>query len=128
MTVIDTNVFLYAVLRDSEFNSEARKLLASLEKWVVPSIVLYEICWFLREENYSAKDIETVISSILESPRSKIVGDDGRYTRRALEMTKNPKRFNDMVILAVSEKFGKLATYDKKLRKEAEKLGIRVIP
>jgi len=128
MTVIDTNVLVYAVLRDSEFNEGARRLLASLERWVVPSIVLYELYGFFREEGYGGEEINAVISSILRSPRTKVVGDGGKYTKRALELTKNPKRFNDMVILATAQDFGRLATYDKKLRRDAERLGIDLLP
>jgi len=128
VTVIDTNVFIYATLRDSEFNGEARKLLAGLERWIVPSMVIYELYWFFREEGYERKEINKVISSILSSPRTKVIGDPGKYTKRALELTKNPKRFNDMVILATAEDFKRLATYDKRLKKEAEKLGIRTLP
>jgi len=128
MTVIDTNVFVYAILRDSEFNEGARRLLASLERWVVPSIVLYELYWFFREEGYGVEEINAVISSILKSPRTKVVGDSGKYTKRALELTKNPERFNDMVILATAQDFGRLATYDKKLRRDAERLGIDLLP
>ncbi|ASJ00029.1 PIN domain-containing protein [Thermococcus gorgonarius] len=128
MTVIDTNVFIYSILRDSEFNAEARNLLASLEKWIVPSIVLYELYWFFREEGYSGEDIMKVVSSILNSPRTKVICDNGKYTKRALELTKNPRHFNDMVILATAEDFKRLATYDKRLKKDAEKLGIKVLP
>ena len=128
MTVIDTNVFIYATLRDSEFNSEARNLLTSLERWIVPSMVLYELYWFFREEGYSGEDIMKVVSSILKGPRTKVIGDSGKYTKRALELTKNPKRFNDMLILATAEDFKRLATYDKRLKKEAERLGITTLP
>ncbi len=128
MTVIDTNLFIYATLRDSEFNSEARNILASLERWVVPSIVLYELYWFFREKGYRGEDIMKVVSSILNSPRAKVIGDGGKYTKRALELAKNPKRFNDMVILATAEDFKRLATYDKRLKKDAEKLGIKTLP
>jgi len=128
VTVIDTNVFIYATLRDSEFNSEARNLLASLERWIVPSMVLYELYRFFREEDYSKEDIIKVVSSILNSPRAKVIGDSGKYTKRALELTKNPKRFNDMIILATAEDFKRLATYNKRLKKDAEKLGIKTLP
>ncbi|WP_297070327.1 PIN domain-containing protein [Thermococcus sp.] len=128
MTVIDTNVFIYATLRDSEFNKEARKLLSELERWIVPSIVLYELYWFFREEGYNGEQIGNVISSILNSPRTKVVGDQGKYTKRALKLTKNPKRFNDMVILATAEDSKRLVTYDKRLKKEAEKLSIKTMP
>ncbi|MCD6373797.1 MAG: PIN domain-containing protein [Thermococcus sp.] len=128
MTVIDTNVFLYAILSDSELNGEARKLLAGLERWVVPSIVLYELYWFLMRRGYSTEEIKEVVSSVLSSPRTKVVGDGGKYIKRALDMTKSPKRFNDMVILATAQDFGRLTTYDKKLRKDGERLGIELLP
>ncbi len=128
MTVIDTNVFIYATLKDSEFNDEARRLLASLERWIVPSIVLYELYWFFREKDYGREEITKVVASILNSPRTRVIGDGGKYTKRALELTKNPRRFNDMVILATAEEFKRLATYDRRLKKEAEGLGIKTIP
>ena len=124
--VIDTNVFIYAILEDSEYHKQARNFLSSLERWIVPGIVVYELYWFFREEGYSREEIEGVVRSIIDSRRSKIVGDAGEFTRRALELTSNPSRFNDMVILAVAEKYGKLATYDKRLVKDAERLGIEV--
>ncbi|WP_290597936.1 MULTISPECIES: hypothetical protein [unclassified Archaeoglobus] len=51
---------------------------------------------------------------------------ESEFHRQALELTDNPARFNDMVILAVAERYGKLATYDKRLRKDAARLGIKV--
>jgi len=44
----------------------------------VPSIVLYELYWFFREEGYGGEEIKAVISSILKSPRTKVVGDSGK--------------------------------------------------
>ncbi len=126
--VIDTNVFIYAVLEDSEFHDESRKFLSSLQKWVVPSIVIYELYWFFRDRNFEKDEIESVIRSIIDSRRCMIVGDNGKFTKRAVELTDKPGRFNDMVILAVAEKYGVLATYDRRLRKEAESLGLLVYP
>lgn len=124
--MIDTNVFIYAILQDSEFHQQARDFLAKLERWIVPSIVIYELYWFFRAEGYDKEQIEKVVKSIIDSQRSRIAGDSGGFTKRALELTKNPTRFNDMVILAVAEKYRKLATYDRRLRKDAENLGIEV--
>ena len=73
MAVIDTNVFVYAILEDSEFHREARRILSSLKKWTVPSIVIYELWWFLRFSRFSSDKIELAISSILNSPRSRII-------------------------------------------------------
>ena len=127
-TVIDTNVFIYAVLQDSDFHNKARSILSSQEKWIVPSIVLYELYWFFRDRKFEKDEIEKVVRSIIDSRRSVIVGDNGRFTKRALELTDRPGRFNDMVILAVAEKYGRLATYDRRLRKDAESLNLSVLP
>ena len=58
---------------------------------------------------------------------SRIVGDSNRFTNRALELTDNSARFNDVAIPAVAENHGKLATFDRKLRKDAEKPGIESV-
>lgn len=127
-TVIDTNVFIYAVLQDSDFHNKARSILSSQEKWIVPSIVLYELYWFFRDRKFEKDEIEKVVRSIIDSHRNIIVGDNGRFTKRALELMDRPGRFNDMVILAVAEKYGGLATYDRRLRKDAESLNLSVLP
>jgi hypothetical protein len=130
MAVIDTNVFIYAILEDSEFHREARRILSSIKKWTVPSIVIYELWWFLRFEGFSSDKIELATSSILNSPRSRIIGDNGKYTRRALEFVRevSPKRFNDMIILAVAEEHGSLVSYDRRLRQKAKELSIKILP
>ena len=77
----------------------------------------------------TSKEIEPLILQILNSGRCKVVGDDGKFSKRALELCRSlsPSRFNDMLIVATAEKYGKLATYDKKLRSKAKELGIEVV-
>jgi len=45
---IDTNVLIYDLVEDSEFHKEAEELLDSLEEWLITSIVVHELVWFLR--------------------------------------------------------------------------------
>ena len=128
--VIDTNVFIYSLVEDSQFHKEAKDLLFSLSTWLVPSIVFYELFWFFRDQGLKSREIEPLIIQILDSKNCKIIVDNGEYLRRALELNKglSPSMFNDMIILAVGEKFKVLATYDKKLRSKAKKAGIKILP
>jgi len=45
--VVDTNVLIFDTFEDSEFHIEAMKLLDSLKRWILPSIVFHEYVWFL---------------------------------------------------------------------------------
>jgi len=128
--VIDTNVFIYSLVEDSQFHRKAKDFLFSLDAWFVPSIVFYELFWFFRDQGLKSREIEPLIIQILDSKNCKVIADNGEFLRRALELNRelSPSIFNDMIILAVGEKFKTLATYDKKLRSKARKLGIKVIP
>ena len=89
--VIDTNIFIYSLVKDSKYHMDAKNLLFSLDIWFIPSIVFYELYWF--------------------------------FNRKL-----SPSMFNDMIILAAAEKIKTLASYDKKLRTQAKKHGIKTIP
>lgn len=125
--VIDINVFIYVILWDLEFNVEVRKLLVGLERWIVLSIVFYEFYWFFREEGYKSEEINNVIFLILNSLRMWVICDIGKYMKCVLEFIRNLKWFNDMVILVMVEDFKRLVIYDKRLKKEVEKLEIKIL-
>jgi len=40
--LIDTNVLVYDTFEDSIYHAEAKKLLDSLDRWIIPSIVIHE--------------------------------------------------------------------------------------
>ncbi|MCD6458049.1 MAG: PIN domain-containing protein [Thermoproteales archaeon] len=48
-TMIDTNVFVYRAIKDSEYRESSRSLLDSIPKWLVPTIVVHEVVWVLGE-------------------------------------------------------------------------------
>ena len=127
--VIDTNIFIYSLVEDSEYHRKSKDLLFSFETWIVPSIVLYELLWFFRDNGLKFDEIEPLILQILDSKKCKVIGDNGIFVRRALELCRSlsPGRFNDMIILSVAEKHNVLATFDKKLRNKARKMGIKTI-
>ncbi|WP_457741889.1 PIN domain-containing protein [Thermococcus sp.] len=129
VAVIDTNFFVYALFEDYEKHEEALDILMNLDKWVVPIIVLYELIWQLAKMGVSLDDADDMLRQIIEEPRTEIA-DDRLYLFSAFELFGNLglKHYNDSVILAIAKEIGTLASYDKKLRNRAGKLGIKTIP
>ena len=129
VAVVDTNVLLYSINRSSERYGEARKLIDSLDKVVLPAIVLYELVWNLAAAGVAPKEAEKTLTKILLNERVSLI-DDRRYLIPAFDLFGNLglKHYNDSVILAIAKDVGALATYDKKLRNRAEKLNVKLLP
>ncbi len=128
--VIDTNVLIYDVVEDSKFHKSAKELLDDLEQWLIPTITIYEFVWFFRGQNFNADETKELLEQYINSPKCKVVPDNGEFTNRAFELLKglSLSRFNDMIILAVAERYGAIATFDRKLRSKAKKLNILILP
>ncbi|KUH32642.1 nucleotide-binding protein [Thermococcus celericrescens] len=129
IAVIDTNVVLYSINPSSRRYEEARGLINSLDKVVLPIIVVYELIWNLAVTGVPPKEAKKTVSRILLNERVTLV-DDRQYLLRAFDLFGNLslKHYNDSVILAIAKETGALATYDKKLRKRGRKLGVKVLP
>jgi len=131
MRFIDANVFLYAAVEDMPHHREAFELLhsPSLDKWIVPTIVIYEVVWNFRKLGFSNEEARELVEQIIEDERTRLV-DDRKYLIKAFETLQSLSltHYNDSAILAIAKETGALATYDKKLRKQAEKLGIKLLP
>lgn len=67
--VIDTNVLIFAHFEDSEYHEEARKILSSLNEWIIPFIVVIELLWFSRGTGLNGKRRRNLILSILTDSR-----------------------------------------------------------
>ena len=129
VAVVDTNVLLYSINRSSERYGEARKLIDSLDKVVLPAIVVYEFIWNLATAGVAPKEAEKTVEKILLNEKVSLI-DDRRYLLPAFDLFGNLslKHYNDSVILAVAKEIGTLATYDKKLRNRAMKLNVKLLP
>ena len=129
VAVVDTNVLLYSVNRSSERYEEARGIINSLDRIVLPTIVVYEFVWNLAVAGISAQEAERTLSKILLNERVALV-DDRRYLLSAFELfgSLGLKHYNDSVILAIAKEVGTLASYDKKLRNRAREVGIKLLP
>ncbi len=131
--VIDTNVLIYDIFEDSIYHKEASKLLDSLNVWFIPSIVIHELVWFLRGLNISVEKAIDVVSQYVKSYKSRIVPIEIRDIIESLTIIKQEKlslsKYNDKLILAIALRLNvPLATFDRKLRREAMKKGVKVIP
>lgn len=131
--VVDTNVLVHAVVEDSPKHGEARLLLARLKRWILPTIVLYELVWVLRKLGVSPEEAQRILEGILSNPRVEVVTDDGGYARKALRALLGEGRslahFNDKVVATVAMSKGiPLATYDEELRREASRWGLPTLP
>lgn len=131
--IIDTNVYVHAIVEDSPLNIKAKEALDMVETWLTPIIVVYELVWVFRKLKLTTDDIQNIISTLLENPKVKIIADDGSYVKRALILLKDEKldatMFNDKIILSIARHTNlPLATFDNELKKEAKRNKITLIP
>ncbi len=127
--VIDSNVFIYAAVEDSEHYGSAVNLIHSLDRWIVPTIVVYETVWNFRKLGFSNEEARELVEQMLFDPRTSLV-DDRQYLLEGFNLLQSLSlaHYIDSVILAIAKDFGTLATYDKKLRNRASKLDINLLP
>jgi len=131
--VIDTNVLVYDTFEDSVYHESASKLLDDLDRWLVPLISIYEYIWLLKGLSISLVDAKEKLLEYTTCEKFRIVKEDLEDIRWAISILEEENlslaRFNDKVILSIAFHRGvPLATYDIKLRKQAIKLELPVIP
>jgi len=131
--VIDTSVLIYDLFEDSIYHDDASKLLDALSSWIIPSMVIHELIWFLRGLNVDKRLAINAIFQYIIHHKTRIVPIEVDDVTKALNVIKQEgislSRYNDKVILAVALKLKiPLASFDRKLRNEAIKSGIAVMP
>ncbi|MCI2414702.1 MAG: PIN domain-containing protein [Candidatus Aramenus sp.] len=127
--LVDTNVIIYDLVEDSPFHKEAEKVLDSSERWVIPSIVVHELVWFLRANNVENVDY---VNAYINDPKAEVVCEEVGVIRRALDIMREEKlsfsRYNDLVILSHSiYRKLPLATFDKGLSNLAKRYNVTVV-
>ena len=130
-TVIDTNVFVYRAIKDSEYHESSRSLLASIPKWLVPTIVVHEVVWVLGELLGKGKAL-AFIKALISHRKTEIVPVIKQDISSALGRIENENisllRYNDkLVVLAAKRMNAALLSYDKQLLSQAVKQGIPII-
>ncbi|MEM0017061.1 MAG: PIN domain-containing protein [Candidatus Korarchaeum sp.] len=125
--VIDTNVIIFAHFEDSKYHKEARKILHSLEEWILPFIVIVELFWFSRGANLNEKSRRSLLLSVLSDPRVRISHNEPEELMESV-LAEDPLEFEDELILQQAEREGvPLATFDRSLAERARVRGIEVI-
>ncbi len=126
--VLDTNVLIYAYFSDAEKHEDARKLLASLDGWVIPFIVLVELFWFGRGAGLDTKGTRDLILTYVMDRRAELAHNDLDELLDSLSC-EDPLDWEDELILSIADREGiPLATFDAEMRDKAEIRGIQVIP
>lgn len=130
--VIDTNVLIYDTFEDSVFHKQARSLLDMLEEWVIPLIVIYEYVWFMKGLEIDLKSAVEKTKEYILQPKSNILAEGVSDLVKTLDFLLSEdlslSRFNDKVILSTALKVGSIVTFDGKLREQALKKGLAILP
>jgi predicted nucleic acid-binding protein len=131
--VIDTNILIYDTFEDSLHHKEASHILDSLNRWIIPLVVIYEYTWFLKGIKMSATDARDKVLEYVASEKSALVREGLDEIRWAISTLVDEglslSRFNDKVVLSVALRRNvPLATFDEKLRRQASNIGVALIP
>ncbi len=132
--LVDTNVLVYDTVEDSEYHSEASRIIDDALELYIPSIVIHEYIWImLRYLNLDPLFTLSKVEEYLGDPRTTYLAETITILRRAFKMLvedkAGSKEINDYIILATAMNYGlTLATFDKALRRRAVKRGVRVLP
>jgi predicted nucleic acid-binding protein len=130
----DTNVLVYETVEDSPHHAEAASLIDSSERILLPSIVLHEYVWvMLRKLGVPADFLSEKIAEYLDSPKTLYIPEPPEVVSQALKLIASEnisaREVNDVIIALTAKHYrATLATYDEKLRKLAERLGVDVKP
>ena len=130
----DTNVLVYETVEDSPHHEEAVDIIDSAAKIILPSIVVHEYIWIMvKKLGVSPSFVTRKLQEYLEDPRTRYLTEPPPALYQALglleEHTASPREVNDYIILTTAMYHGTiLATFDEKLRKLAQKLGVETIP
>ena len=130
--LIDTNVLVYDTFEDSIYHAEAKKLLDSLDRWIIPSIVIHEYVWVMRALRIEAGEVAYKVEEYLQHHKTELVNETPEDIGRALSLIEkeglNLSQYNDKIMLSLAIRVASLATFDRKLRKQASARRIQILP
>jgi len=125
---------IYDTFEDSIYHSEAKNILDSLEKCTIPTIVVHdEYVWMLKSLKVPVNEVVYKVMEYIQHYKANLIHETENNIISALNFIAKEgislSRYNDKIILSIAfEREEKLATFDKKLRKQAVALGMDVIP
>ncbi len=129
--VVDSNVYVYRAIEDSEYHERSRELLDALSRWVTPTLVVHEVVWTL-SELVGRRAALLYAKALLAHSRVEVVPVAKQDVSWALETVAGENlslaRYNDKVILSVAKRMElPLLTFDRKLLSQASRAGVAII-
>ncbi len=128
--VIDTNVLVDYIIKDSDMHEKARECLEKIDNGILPSVVLEELTYVLDRLGLDKKTINEEINAVLNSYEVLGLGEDEIIQAKDIIMQEKHttfKRFNDKLILSFAKKRDlPLLTFDRNLRDECESYGVKL--
>jgi predicted nucleic acid-binding protein len=127
--IIDTNVLVYDTIEDSEFHSQAAETLGTLDRWLVPSVVMEEFVSVMTKLGARREFIDRKLSELLESGEVEFVAIEPEDLRAAAALISGERisfrKFNDKLVLSTANRMkAALYTFDKDLDRQRKNLGI----
>lgn len=129
--VVDTNVYVYGAIEDSEFHERAAVLLESLSVWHTPVIVVHEVVWSMKGLVGDEATIRFV-EALLGNPKTRVYPVSGGDVAAALGRIRSSglslSRYNDELVLSVAMRIRKpVLSFDRRLLSRAMRLGVPVL-
>jgi len=130
----DTNVLVYETVEDSPHHEEAADIVDSAGEIILPSIVLHEYIWVMVGKlGVPPGFVVQKLQEYFGDPRIRYLAEPPTVLYQALRLLEehnaSPREVNDYIVLATAMYHGAvLTTFDEKLRKLAEKLGVETVP
>ncbi len=120
-------MLIYAYFEDSKEHEKAKKILSSLETWMIPFISIVELFWFSRGIGLGARKSRDLLLKYLLNRRTEILHNSLEDIVDSIAV-EDPLDWEDELILLMADKQGvPIATFDEKLRKKAKERGISLI-
>lgn len=131
--VIDTNALVYDYVENSEFHVEARKALDGLDRMVVPTVVLEEFVFVMKRAGLEDSRLGHKVVELLEDRRIETFPILARDIKNAASILLSERatffRFNDKLVLSAARRRRlPLLTFDRELKSESKRVGVRVLP
>ena len=127
--VLDTNVLVYDTLEDAELHEVASKVLGTLDRWLLPSVVFEEYVFVLEKLQIKRRFIAAKVSELLHLRNAELVPLEKTDIAAATEIISRERvpfrNFNDKLILSVAKRrSAMLFTFDSALDTQRSNLGI----
>ncbi len=121
-------MLIYAYFEDfKEEHEKAKRILNSLETWMIPFISLVELFWFSRGIGLGTKESRDLLLRYLVDKRTHILHSSLEDVIDSLTI-EDPLDWEDELILLMADEQGvPIATFDGKMREKARKRGIQLI-